>query len=108
MYVYIYIYIYIYIYSIIVSNDRRISLPISKWNKDLNSDYTDLDLVKLCKDIFVLTINPRIQWLLCKILYRVHITKSKLSHMGFASTHTCTYCHNSLDDYIHSFGIAHM
>lgn len=36
---------------ILASNEPVSSLPLNKWNNDLHCENTDLDLLKLCKDI---------------------------------------------------------
>lgn len=84
-------------------SDISITLPITKWESDLdlhpNSDFW----TQINKNIFSMTTNTNLQLIQFKTNHRTHYTQSKMHKIGLVNTEICSQCTlGSADDYFHA------
>uniref|UniRef100_A0A672Z074 Reverse transcriptase zinc-binding domain-containing protein n=1 Tax=Sphaeramia orbicularis TaxID=375764 RepID=A0A672Z074_9TELE len=90
-------------YKLFSLSETSITLPTTKWEKDLalppNLDFW----IQINKNIFSMTTNTNLQLIQYKTIHRIHITQGKMFKMGLISTDICSQCTlGHTDDYLHA------
>ena len=87
-------------YKLLSLSDTSITLPTSKWEKDLALSPNPDFWIQINKNIFSITTNTNLQLIQYKTIHRIHITQGKMFKMGSIDTDICSQCTlGHIDDY---------
>lgn len=87
----------------IISSKNQLSVPIVKWEKDLDIKTDALFWRRICNNIFSASLNSNIQLIQYKVIHRAHLTQHKLYKMGFFDADVCNHCALKVpDNYFHA------
>uniref|UniRef100_A0AAR2LWN9 Reverse transcriptase domain-containing protein n=1 Tax=Pygocentrus nattereri TaxID=42514 RepID=A0AAR2LWN9_PYGNA len=91
------------IYKLLLKINDSISLPITKWERDLSIIPDENFWTQICLNTFKMTKNPNLQLIQYKTLHRIHYTGHRMFQMGLRETNICTNCTgNYIENYMHA------
>lgn len=91
------------LYKIITTSKDNITLPSTKWERDLSLSPNPDFWPEICRNIYFMTTNTNLQLIQYKTLHRYHLTQSRLHKMKLSNIDTCSHCTlGCTDNYLHA------
>lgn len=76
---------------------------VNKWNRDLNTNFTDIEFLAYYQLIYSCTISTKHRVFQYKLLHRILATNSWLHKVSILESGLCSFCNSSQETLIHLF-----